>query len=317
MISIDRQVRLLLRAWPRGDRVERGDEILTTTLDLLPPGHRRLPLALVASLLVGGLRARWRLRPPVWAWANYAFQQTMPSRWQRWMLDDLLTRGWCRRMVVRLFALWTVALWIATIVLHLGDPPPSLGDLLGLVMVSSVAGSLVGAVLAPSAWARERRTQILAEHGYDHRGQPDPLLPRKLGLARARRRRRGADNLTTLRRATALGRDMALAGHLEDAVCLLDDTFERAKRVAPDQDWPTWQAGDGLVRALAEQGRVDEAVLIGREVLAGWRAVHGTDHERSLEVSGMLGELLRRAGHVEEGPVERRLRAGQEGDTCR
>jgi tetratricopeptide (TPR) repeat protein len=301
VISIEGQVRLLLRAWPKSDRVERGDEILTTTLDLSPPGRGRLRLALVASLVVGGLRARWRLRPPLWAWWNYAFHQTMrPSRSHRWMLDDLLTPGWCRRMMARNFAAWAVVLGIATVVLGLGDSAPSLGNLLAAVIFSAGAGSFLGAVLAPSAWARERRTQILAQHGYDNRGQPDPLLPRKFGLARARRRR-GADDVPTLRWATDLGSDMASVGQLEDAVCLLGDTFERAKRVAPEHDSPTWQAGYLLACALAEQGRVDEAIPIGREVLAGWRAVHGPNHERSLGAAGMLGELLRRVGQVEEG----------------
>jgi hypothetical protein len=32
MISAERHVRLLLRAWPRPDRIERGEEIVTTTL---------------------------------------------------------------------------------------------------------------------------------------------------------------------------------------------------------------------------------------------------------------------------------------------
>ncbi|HEV2758623.1 MAG TPA: tetratricopeptide repeat protein [Acidimicrobiales bacterium] len=299
-MALEGQVRLLLRAWPTSDRVERGEEILTTTLDLVSPGRRRLPPALVASLVVGGLRARWRLRPSIWAWANYAFDQELPSRWHRWMLDDLLTRGWCRRMMARLLVCLGVIAWLLTVVVGLGDPAPALGDLLAVVMINAVGGSVIGAVLARSAWARERWMTVLAEHGYDQCGQTNPLLPTELHLKRARRGRRGADNIAALRWATALGREMLSAGKLEEAVALLSDTFERAKRIAPEREWPTWQAGYGLVCALAKQGRVDEAVPIAREVLGGCRTLHGPDHEGSLKAAASLGEFLRAAGRVEE-----------------
>lgn len=172
MISVEGQVRLLLRAWPISDRVDRGEEILTTTLDLSPSGRRGLRLSLVASLLVGGLQARWRLRPPVWTWLNYAFQQTMPPRWQRWVRNDLLTRGWCRRMMAGASCCtwWPLGSQRSSCVSVI---PLSLGDLMGMGISIASAGSLLGAVLAPSAWARKRRREILAEHGYDDCGPPD------------------------------------------------------------------------------------------------------------------------------------------------
>ena len=64
MMSVEQQVRTLVRAWPIPDRTERGDEIVGTTLDLLPDGQSRLTMALAFNLVLGGLRARWRMRPP-------------------------------------------------------------------------------------------------------------------------------------------------------------------------------------------------------------------------------------------------------------
>lgn len=64
-MSAERQIRILLRAWPLPDRSERGDEIVGTTLDLLPDGATRVPFLLALNLVVGGMNARWRRRPPV------------------------------------------------------------------------------------------------------------------------------------------------------------------------------------------------------------------------------------------------------------
>jgi hypothetical protein len=64
-MSVERQIRILVRAWPLRDRSERGDEIVGTTLDLLPDGATRLPFLLALNLIVGGMHSRWRMRPPV------------------------------------------------------------------------------------------------------------------------------------------------------------------------------------------------------------------------------------------------------------
>ena len=66
MTRIERQVRFMIRAWPILDRIERGEEIVGTTLDLVPDGATRLPLPLAVNLLAGGMRARWRRRTPAW-----------------------------------------------------------------------------------------------------------------------------------------------------------------------------------------------------------------------------------------------------------
>jgi hypothetical protein len=76
-------------AWPIPDRVQRGDEIVGTTLDLVPECKKRLTMALALNLVVGGLRARWRMRPPLWRWLYYRLGGRLSRRWNRWMLKDL------------------------------------------------------------------------------------------------------------------------------------------------------------------------------------------------------------------------------------
>ena len=111
MTSVERQVRTLMRAWPIPDRVERGNEIVGTTLDLVPDGRNRLPLALAINLVIGGLRGRWRMRPPLWRWFYHRLGGRLPPRYHRWMLNDLSGSGWQRRMVTfRTTAIWATML---------------------------------------------------------------------------------------------------------------------------------------------------------------------------------------------------------------
>ena len=81
----------------------------------------------------------------------------------------------------------------------------------------------------------------------------------------------------------------------------MSDAFERAKKVIPADDWPTWWTGARLAAALAQQGRIDDAVEISREVVAARRRLHGPDHATTLEAAADLGVLLRSAGRLEEG----------------
>jgi hypothetical protein len=109
-LRAERQIRTLMRAWPRPDRTERGEEIVGTTLDLLPDGATRLPMLLALNLVIGGLRARWRMRPPVWRWAFYRMGGRLPTRWNRWVLNDLTAPGWRRRVAMsRLILSWSCA----------------------------------------------------------------------------------------------------------------------------------------------------------------------------------------------------------------
>ena len=58
MTTLERQYRLLLRAYPRRYRARRGEEIIGTLLDAAAPGQRRPSRADVADLLGGGVRER-------------------------------------------------------------------------------------------------------------------------------------------------------------------------------------------------------------------------------------------------------------------
>jgi hypothetical protein len=54
----ERRCRLLLRAYPAGYRRERGEEILGTVLENVPPGRNWPAAREVGGLILGGLRAR-------------------------------------------------------------------------------------------------------------------------------------------------------------------------------------------------------------------------------------------------------------------
>lgn len=316
MTPVERQVERLLRAWPRPDRVERGEEILATTLDLVAPGRRRLPLALAASLVVGGLAARWRTRPPIWHWFRYARDGELPPRWHRWMLSDLLSPGWCRRMVARTLTTMTAMTFIGmTVVMTVLQPlpspvgsrhwyPPSIWAAVSMWSLSligySILGAASGAALTRSKWAGRQRARILADNGYDEFGQPDPLARPRQELKAASRRRRGANSVPALKAAAELGAGMRKAGRLDEAVSVLSETFERAKTVAPDDDWPTWIAGCELAVAFAQHGRLDGAVQVAREVLAAYQRLLGPDSVESLATASHLGRFLREAGRVDE-----------------
>lgn len=58
MTPLERCYRRLLRCYPRSYRDTRGDELLTTLLDLAPPGRTRPTAGDVADLVEGGLRTR-------------------------------------------------------------------------------------------------------------------------------------------------------------------------------------------------------------------------------------------------------------------
>lgn len=285
------------------DRVERGDEIVGTTLDLMATGRKVLPIPLAVSLVVGGLRARWRARPTLWAWWWYALGQELPSQWHRWMLDDLLRAGWCRRVVTRFSVAAASFGWTKTLILDLARLRLDVWGLLESVVISVALGSALGAVLVHTPWATRRRVRILAKNGYDEFGRADPLLRTRLMLEQASRGRRGRDSVAALSWATALGEQMTEAQQLDASVALLTDTFQRAKRLAPEKESPTWRAGYALTLALAEQGRFDDAVPVAREVLDSLTRLNGPEHEWSLGTAVTLGRCLREAGELEESAV--------------
>jgi hypothetical protein len=187
VMSVERQVRTLVRAWPIPDRTERGDEIVGTTLDLLPDAQSRLTMAMALNLVLGGLRARWRMRPPLWRWLFYRMGGRLPSWWHRWMLNDLTGPGWRRRMIqsqVNMTISFSLGLILANAMLSPPLPHPSSSKLVDPVNTSQ--GTLVGLgvlvvlITLITAWrARKLRNRRLAQHFMDPMPQNDlsPPLP--------------------------------------------------------------------------------------------------------------------------------------------
>ncbi|HEV2809016.1 MAG TPA: tetratricopeptide repeat protein [Acidimicrobiales bacterium] len=220
------------------------------------------------------------------------------------MLDDLFSPGWSRRMYGRMWAsfatMYLASMFILSAVgLRQPDWPRDITDVLIGLMSSLIGGMITGSALSHARWPRRRRVRCLADSGLDEDGRVDPLAKPRYLLDQDRRRR-GADHRAALKRAKTLAAEMTSVGRLEDAVSLLSDTFERAKRVLPHTDEPTWRAGDQLAWALAQQGRIHDAVQVGREVLDAQIRLHGPEHDLSIDAASRFGHYLRSAGQLHE-----------------
>ena len=182
MRSVEQQVRTLVRAWPIPDRTERGDEIVGTTLDLLPDGQRRLTMAMALNLVLGGLRARWRMRPPLWRWLFYRMGGRLPSWWHRWMLNDLTGPGWRRRMIQSQVVIMTISVSLGLILANAMLPPlprPSSPKLVIPVnttqeILVNLGGLVVGVSLITAWRARKLRNRRLDQHSMGQPLQNDP-----------------------------------------------------------------------------------------------------------------------------------------------
>jgi len=175
-MSAEQQVRTLIRAWPRPDRLERGEEIVGTTLDLLPDGATHVPVLLALNLVIGGLKARWRIRPPLWRWAYYRMGGRLPTRWHRWMLNDLTSPGWRRRVVtgravgILLGALLGVC---ALILRHPTGTSISWTSISWTLIVPIVSGGVLGTLTR----SRKDRDRQLVKNGYYWTPSNDPPWP--------------------------------------------------------------------------------------------------------------------------------------------
>jgi len=184
MTRTERQIRVLLHAWPASDRLERGDEIVDTSLDLVPEGRTWIPLSMAVNLLAGGLRARWRRRPPMWWWLHYRAGGRLPAKWRMWVFHDLTDPGWRRRIVAGRLAAMAINMAISISVLRaithgpqINHPAvrPSRWDLplsLTIILFSLVASGLI---------LRHRATKIrdrqLGRHGFFWPARNDPPWP--------------------------------------------------------------------------------------------------------------------------------------------
>jgi Family of unknown function (DUF5313) len=170
MSPAERQARMFLRAWPIPDRSERGEEIVGTTLDLLPNSEARLPIGLAVNLVIGGLNARWRMRPPLWRWLHYRQGGRLSPRWQRWMLNDLGTPGWRRRILTfQLATLLPVLLLVWMIMPLLLPAGPRPGP---FSLAAPWVGVVVGTLMLPRRKTDKFRARQLKRNLLAHGGSP-------------------------------------------------------------------------------------------------------------------------------------------------
>ena len=153
MRSVEDQARWLLRAWPVVDRFERADEIVATTLDLVPTGRSRLPLRLGANLILGGLRARNRVRPRLWQWFCYGCFGVVPAQRGTWLEGDVLRRGFGRRFLTRRLIGGSVLMAPVSLVL---------GLVLGQILPDRTVGLLIATVGGLLATTLPGREEVLA-----------------------------------------------------------------------------------------------------------------------------------------------------------
>lgn len=167
-MTVERQVRWLVRAWPYPDRMERGDEIVGTTLDLMSEGRTTIPLAIVVSLLIGGLTARWRARPPIWRWFYYQMGGRLALRWHRWMINDLMAPGWRFRIVRVRTTMMLTAAWLGVLSARASFHAPDNHSAFSDPIMNPLYWLVLGAgIVLVSAWQAKRfRDRILVRHGY-------------------------------------------------------------------------------------------------------------------------------------------------------
>ena len=298
MRSVEDQARWLLRAWPVVDRFERADEIVATTLDLVPTGRTRLPLALGANLILGGLRARNRIRPRVWQWFCYACFGVVPPHRGVWLEGDVLRPGFCRRFRTRRFIAVSVLLAAVSLVLGLVLEQMLPDRTVGL-LIAAVGGLLGGHVRSREEVLARARAQLAREGRGDTNVRVGRQFVDEEPRRWARRGRTSNSMSKRLREATDVCSELRAIGREKEATDLLADVFVRGERHAPGAA-VTLSAGHQLANALLREGRADEAVAVGRTVVAAKRRLHGACHRSTLESASILGAALLASGRLEE-----------------
>jgi hypothetical protein len=106
-------LRWALRAYPRLWRRAHEIELIDVLRDSVPwqrnwPGWRVL-----ADLVGGGWRIRWRMRPPFWRWVGYRFFDVrLPEPWCEWARDDIDGAWWPVRSIGVGVAIATALWWV-------------------------------------------------------------------------------------------------------------------------------------------------------------------------------------------------------------
>ncbi|GII04770.1 DUF5313 family protein [Planobispora takensis] len=152
--------RLLRVAYPPRFVQARGEEFLSTLLDLADPGQTRPDLRTVLDVVRAGVLWRLQERPPLWRWLCYRLSgKRLPLRYRWWVRDDVLGRFF----PVRLLGTW----------LSLTYLPLTLADVFRLMGEPGSWGIKIGGVLGMSLTVLTSRRQIRRDLLAKHRFTPD------------------------------------------------------------------------------------------------------------------------------------------------
>ena len=241
---VERQLRLALHAFPTRWRTERGDELVATATEMLPPDVERVPPAVLVDIVRAGWGERLRRHPPLWRWLHYCLGGKLPARWHAWVSDDLDGRWyWLRaalRRYVTMAGTWSIA-WATMDATSGTNTPMPLSGLVGFAVLFPLSFFMVG---------RFRR-QVRKQHGLTAAGGAAPATGDPVG-ADARRVAPGRPG-----RGRALG--VVRGGGRRHAVAHQHDRRRaRAPEVVPRRRRggrrAGWRGGDRPVPAHAGAG---------------------------------------------------------------
>ncbi|SNT64223.1 hypothetical protein SAMN05216276_111312 [Streptosporangium subroseum] len=163
MNSYERRCRLLTRAYPPRFRESRGEELLSTLLDLQEPGQIRPSLRESLDVIRGGLAARLQDRPPFWRWLLYrTFFVRLPLKYRMWARDDIQGRFYIFRRYFGPLGTIAYAAGLFIVIFFDEEPFRALGITLGLG---------VGYLIRRIGAQRVRRRE-LARYDLDPNGSP-------------------------------------------------------------------------------------------------------------------------------------------------
>ncbi|MER5320493.1 hypothetical protein [Streptosporangium roseum] len=169
MDPYERWCRLLMRAYPPRFRKSRGEELLSTLLDLQEPGQMRLSLRESFDVICGGLAVRLRGRPPLWRWLLYrTLFVRLPSKYRMWARDDIHGRFYIFRRYYGLLGTIAYAAGLVIVIFFDEEPFKALGITLGLGL-----GYLMRSIGAEKVRRRELSRYGFGPDGSPIRPQPD------------------------------------------------------------------------------------------------------------------------------------------------
>ncbi|MFC7387049.1 hypothetical protein [Sphaerisporangium rhizosphaerae] len=168
MDAYERAARRLMLAYPPRFREYRGDELLSTLLDLAERGQTRPTLRDSLDVIRGGIALRLREHPRPGPWLRYVvLGQRLPFHYRWWARDDLLEggRAWraTKSAIRTLLLLWSPSLL------------PGLHPSTWWALPVGVLGQWI------LRWALDdrQRRKLLALHEFRADGTPmPPVLPR-------------------------------------------------------------------------------------------------------------------------------------------